>query len=55
MGWIVEFVVQMVAQFFGEAIGKDQPWWVGVLASLGCLLLLGLIALPFWLLFALRP
>ena len=32
-----EFVLWLAMDLFGEIVGADKPWWVKVLASLGCL------------------
>ncbi|MET3723995.1 hypothetical protein [Sphingomonas trueperi] len=50
MGWLIESAAAFVADVFGYQIGRGRPWWVEWLASFGCLLLLGLLALPFVLL-----
>ncbi|WP_157105661.1 hypothetical protein [Sphingomonas sp. TDK1] len=44
MGWLIEAAIQSVAEIFGYQLGRGRPWWVEVLASLGCLLTLGLAA-----------
>jgi hypothetical protein len=40
MGLLVELAIGTVAQVFGYAAGKDQPWWVEIVAYLSCLLIL---------------
>jgi hypothetical protein len=50
VGWIVDFVVWLVADVFGQAVGKNNPWWVQLFARLGCLAALGLSAAAVWLL-----
>lgn len=56
VGWIVDFAVWLVADMFGDAVAKNKPWWLQLLASLGCLAALGLFAAAFWLLWIfIRP
>lgn len=45
MGWISELVVSTIAEVFGYQVGRGKPWWVELLATLVCLLTLGLTAL----------
>jgi hypothetical protein len=47
MGWLFDIVVQFTAEVFGYQVGKGKPWWIEWLASFGCLLVLGILALPF--------
>lgn len=47
MGWLLEAVAAFVADLFGHQLGHGRPWWVEWVASFGCLLVLGLIAVPF--------
>jgi hypothetical protein len=54
--WIVEFTVWLGAELFGEAVAKNKPWWVQLMASLGCLAALALFGAAFWLLWVfIRP
>jgi hypothetical protein len=50
MTWVIEFAVQMVAELFGHAVGQKRPWWVELMASLGCLIALGFPILLLWVL-----
>ena len=51
MGWVIEVAIQAVAELFGYAVGRKRPWWVEFVATLGCLVLLGVPVLVLWLLF----
>ena len=48
MGWLIEFAVHIVAELFGEAVGRRRPWWVELVATLGCFVVLGLPILLLW-------
>jgi hypothetical protein len=37
-------VVAAIADAFGEKVAREKPWWVQLLASLGCLLMFALAA-----------
>ena len=41
MGWLLEVVVEFAADVFGYRIARGRPGWVEWLASLGCLIALG--------------
>jgi hypothetical protein len=53
VGWLFELAVQFVAEAFGEAVAKKRAWWVELVATLGCLLAMGLVMLAVWFLFVL--
>ena len=57
MGWILDFAIGLVADLFGDTVAKDKPWWVQLIASLGCLMAMGLFgaAVCFFLWALLRP
>ena len=40
IGLLIDLVVGTISQWFGEKAAKDEPWWVQLLAALGCSLLL---------------
>ena len=50
MGWLVEIAVETVADLFGYAMGQKRPWWVELVANLGCLIILGVPILLLWVL-----
>jgi len=50
MGWLIEFAVELGAQLFGYAVGRNGPWWVEFVATLGCLATLAVPLLLLWLL-----
>jgi hypothetical protein len=44
---LFDAAVVIVADLFGDKVAKRKPWWVQLLASLGCSLALGAaLALP---------
>lgn len=56
MGWLLEVAVQLVAEAFGEAVAKKRSWWVELVATLGCLAVMGVVIFAFWFLFVvMRP
>jgi len=56
LGWLFELAVQFVAEAFGEAVAKKRPWWVELIATLGCLAVMGIVIFAFWFLLVLmRP
>ena len=50
MGWLLDLVIESVAQLFGEAVGRQRPWWVELVATLGCFAVLGIPILILWVL-----
>jgi hypothetical protein len=48
MAWVIEFAVQPMAELFGYAAGRKRPWWVELIATLGCLVVLGVPILLLW-------
>ena len=48
MGWLVEFAVGIIADLFGYAVGQKRPWWVELIANLGCLIFLGIPIVLVW-------
>lgn len=52
MGCALDLLIWVGSSLFGNAVGRDRPWWVGGLASTGCLfgtgiailLLIGLVS-----------
>ena len=55
MGFVIDFLADSIAQFCGMAIGRNRPWWMGLLAYFGCLATLVLpIAMLWVMLLALR-
>jgi hypothetical protein len=56
MSWLFDLALQAVSQVFGETVGRDKPWWVTLIADLGCFLALLVVAGGLWLVFELlRP
>jgi hypothetical protein len=51
MEWLFEFVPWV----FGEIVGHKKPWWVGLIATLGCIVALLAVGASFlfllWVLF----
>jgi hypothetical protein len=50
LGWVIDFAVQTVAELFGHAVGYKRRWWVEFVATLGCLVVLGVPVLVLWIL-----
>lgn len=56
MSWLFDLALQAVSQAFGETVARDKPWWVTLIADLGCFLALLVVAGGLWLVFELlRP
>jgi hypothetical protein len=50
MDWLIGPAVQAVSDLFGFAAGHKRPWWVEVVATLGCFIFLGIPVLIIWVL-----
>ena len=54
VSWLFEPIVLIaVSWIFGDAVAKEKPWWVQMLAEVGCVIALLLVAGLLWSLFIL--